>query len=547
MEVMRETTSGDKFRALREQAEKLLAEMEGRGRDTDRHNLRALLQELEVHQVELELQNRELRRAQADLEASRDELADLYESAPVGYVTLSRKGLVEKANTAAHAIVGSEHEMTGRPLSSFVARGDWPAFYDHLHRTASRERTGPVELEVPGQERTVHVQAEAVPETDGGGGLRRWRVSLVDISERKRSEEARFQRAFENAAVGMVHISGDGKVVHANQKLCDILGYSKEELRGKHLRELTHPKDLEKDLRLLTQLIDGRIERYATEKRWLRNDGATVWIRLTAAMQSPEMGIGVVEDITEQKRLEEELQGYRNELEERVGRRTAELAAESEQRRFLAKRLVDLLEEDRRSLALMLHEDAGQRLAGAKMELENLQRDLRYSDPVVSEQLDRVSEYLQDVIGSLRDSSRRLRPTALDVLGLVTALRTLGDGRQMGRQSIDFSFQGVPAALDRNLEIAIFRIAQEAVTNAITHAGCDRIHLSLLGQDDKLLLTIEDNGRGFVPEPPGVRDAFGLVIMRERAANVGGELRVGSTPGIGTTVAAEFPVRERSE
>ncbi len=530
------TPSRNKFRALREHAEKLLAERESQGLDVDHPDLLVLVHELEVHQLELELQNQELRSAQA-------ELADLYESAPVGYVSLNPKGMIEKANTAARGFVGVEHEMVGRPLSSFIAKEDISAFYDHLNRIASRERPGPVELRIRGPEGVVHVQAEAAIEVDENGDPRQWHVSLVDISEFKRSEEALFQ-SFENAAAGMIYFSPDGVVVRANQRLCDMLGYSKEELCGKHVRALTHPEDLENDLRRMGRLIEGRIEHYSVEERWFGKDGRIVWVRLTAAMQSPELGIGSVEDITERKRLMKELQGYRNELEDRVDQRTKELAAESEQRRFLAKRLVDLLEEDRRNLSLMLHDDVGQQIVGAKMELENLQRDLRLSDPPLSKRLGPVMQSLQKVIGSLRESSRRLHPTTLDVLGLVAALRTLGDGMQTGRPGIDFFFQGVPAALDRELEIAIFRIAQEAVINAITHAGCDRIHLSLLDREDKLFLSIEDDGCGFVLEP-GMRNSFGLLIMRERAVNVGGELRVESSPGKGTTVTAEFPMRER--
>ena len=195
---------------------------------------------------------------------------------------------------------------------------------------------------------------------------------------------------------------------------------------------------------------------------------------------------------------------------------------------------------------MIVYVSASQGIAGAKMELENVQRDLRQSDPAMAGKLDPVIRSLQEVIGSLRDTSRRLRPTTLDMLGLVTALRTLGDGKQTGKHGIDFYFHGVPNALDRELEIAIFRIAQEAVINAIRHAECEEVYLSLMGREDRRPLSIEDDGRGFVPDQamPG---SFGLVIMRERAMNAGGELRVESSPGKGTTVTAEFPTRKRVE
>jgi two-component system sensor histidine kinase UhpB len=360
-----------------------------------------------------------------------------------------------------------------------------------------------------------------------------------------RSDEALFRSTFENAAVGMAHVSRDGSILRVNQKLCDILGYSNDELRGKHFRELTHPDDLESDLRLMAELINGRIESYSIEKRFFRKNGSIVWGRLTASMQDPEIGVGVLEDITERKRIEEELEGFQNEMETRVEQRASEFKAESEQRRYLAKRLVDLLEEDRRDLSMMLHEEVGQRIAGSKMALENFQGDLTRWDAVMSKRLDPVLQSLQEVIGSLRDLSRRLHPSTLDVLGLEPALRSLGDGIQTEKCDIELFFRGVPQSLNHDLKIAIFRIAQEAVTNAIRHAACERISLSFIRREDKLFLTIEDDGRGFDVEKEIAR-AFGLVIMRERAVNVGGELRVESSPGKGTTVMAEFPIEKQA-
>jgi len=530
----------DNFQSLREQAEKLLADGGDRDLNADQHDLLRVVHELEVHQMELELQNRELRRTQAELEASRDEFATLYESAPVGYVTLNAKGLIERANTEARGLLGSK-TVEGTPFSNYLEEDDFGVYYDFLNQLASRKRhSGSVEVRISRPEEKACVQLEAQTEFDESGAVKHRRLCLVDITERMRAQKM-FQGTFENAAVGMAHVSRDGIVLQANRKLCEILGYSNEELCGKHFRLLTHAEDLEKDLLLMEQLSTGRIEQYSIEKRFYKKDGHIVWGRLTASMQSPEIAIGVLEDITERKRLEQDLWGYQNELEKRVAQRTEDLETESERRRYLAEQLVNLLEGDRRTLSKMLHDDVGQHLVGLKMELENFQRDLRKSQPTMSGHLDHALESFQEIIGSLRDWSRQLRPTALDILGLVAALRTLGDGKQTEKCTIDFSFNGVPKTLDSRLEIAIFRIAQEAVTNAIRHAGCGKLHIALMGRDNTLFLSIEDDGCGFAHEN-GKRESLGLVIMRERAINAGGELRVESSPGKGTTVMAEFPV-----
>jgi PAS domain S-box-containing protein len=145
-----------------------------------------------------------------------------------------------------------------------------------------------------------------------------------DISDRKRSEIAlaesakRFRDTFEQAAVGMAQASVDGKLLLVNQRLCEILGYSRQELIEKKFQEITWPEDLANELELLRQLLAGEIENYCVENRYIRKDGELVWVNLTVSLLREQNGsqflMGVVEDIRERKQAEESLRLRAEEL-----------------------------------------------------------------------------------------------------------------------------------------------------------------------------------------------------------------------------------------
>jgi PAS domain S-box-containing protein len=162
--------------------------------------------------------------------------------------------------------------------------------------------------------------------------------SMMDITVRKQMEtalresEERFRATFEQAAVGIAHIAVDGRWLLVNQKLCEILGYTREELKEKTFQDITHPDDLAADLRYTHQVLANEIPTYSMEKRYLRKDGSQVWINLTMSLVRKPSGdpayfIAVIEDITPRKQAEDQIRRLNEELEQRVLARTAELQA----------------------------------------------------------------------------------------------------------------------------------------------------------------------------------------------------------------------------
>jgi PAS domain S-box-containing protein len=130
--------------------------------------------------------------------------------------------------------------------------------------------------------------------------------------EELRGREARFRAIFENAAVGIARLTPDGHWLEVNQRFCDIVGYDREDLMTKAFTDITHPDDLEQDLREMRRMLTGELDAYLTEKRYYRKDGSVVWINLTVSLTrkadgSPDYFISFIEDISARKRAEEKL------------------------------------------------------------------------------------------------------------------------------------------------------------------------------------------------------------------------------------------------
>lgn len=159
-------------------------------------------------------------------------------------------------------------------------------------------------------------------------------ASLRQLSEltlaHARDSESRFRATFEQAAVGIALVGLDGRWLRVNERLAAIVGYEPPDLARMTFQDITHPEDLQADLSLVQQLLDGQAQHYQMEKRYLRRDGSVVWINLTVALVrdtqgAPDYFISVVEDIDSRKRAEASLHGLRQDLERRVTERTREL------------------------------------------------------------------------------------------------------------------------------------------------------------------------------------------------------------------------------
>ncbi|MFC1966023.1 PAS domain S-box protein [Chloroflexota bacterium] len=357
-------------------------------------------------------------------------------------------------------------------------------------------------------------------------------LQKIELEEdHKRAEEAlresenRYRALFDGANDGMLVCDLEGSIIMANRTMVELTGYTTGALVKMNVSKI-----------LLATSIETIVERHkgqpedepgAPTQRYIlqlvRKDGVERTIDVVTSLlpdreRSPIMQI-IARDITEQKRAQENLRAY-------------------------ASRAILAQEEERKRVARELHDETAQALASLGMDINSLARAKNRNPGEISKRLEELRDRTNDILQGVRSLSQALRPPMLEELGLLAALQELSDDlvSQQGISS-EFELKGTPRRLRPDLELALFRIAQEALSNVGKHAQANKCLLSVEFSPDKTKLTISDNGCGF--EVPAVVDDFaysgklGLTGMRERAKLIGETLVISSQPGKGTTVVLE--------
>jgi PAS domain S-box-containing protein len=248
----------------------------------------------------------------------------LFEASAEGIILATPDGVILDANLEACCILQrTREEIIAAGFDAFV---DWT---DHRLEPAllKQRETGKFRGELSLLDRDgVSLPVEAsMSSWRGTGGEERIGIFFRDLSERKQAEEAlreseeQFRATFDHAAVGIAHVGTDGQWLRINQRLCDIVGYTREELLQRTFQDITHPEDLEAGLKQARRLITGEIRTHSTEKRYIRKDGSVVWANLAVSLVrepsgEPKYFISIIEDISQRKEAEKRLQNSLNAL-----------------------------------------------------------------------------------------------------------------------------------------------------------------------------------------------------------------------------------------
>jgi len=318
-----DTKENQRDSRLRRQAEEKLKTAAGGSTDlsgVSPEKTASLIHELRVHQIELEMQNDELRRIQDELERTRDKYFHLYDFAPVGYVTLSEKGIIEEVNLTGAAMMGTDRSaLIGKPFTRFVLGDDQDIFYKHRQRLLETETSQSCELRLAKKDgHAFYARLECRVIKNRNKASRQIRAAVSDIDERKtveeklRQSEETFRAAFEHAPVGMCLVNPDGRFLKVNGAFCHMLGYAESELVSKTFRDITHPDDLDASNEWVRKLLTGETTFIDLEKRYIHNRGHAVWGTVRAFLihntdGSPHFFVTHVQDITERKSMEEGL------------------------------------------------------------------------------------------------------------------------------------------------------------------------------------------------------------------------------------------------
>jgi PAS domain S-box-containing protein len=350
-----------------------------------------------------------------------------------------------------------------------------------------------------------------------------------DVTARKQAEAAqravvaRLEAAVDAAGLGFYLMTPPGETAELDDRTRAILGVPPEQeqrLRTFWL-EHVHPDDRDRILQASRDIKEEGAERLTRVYRYQHPTRGLVWVQHTTrtferdASGRPTRVAGVLQDITEQKRSEEELTTF-------------------------SRRLIQAQEAERALLARDLHDDVTQRLAMLAIELGRAEFSAPGGPP--AGMLTTVREGLVRLSEDIHALAYRLHPAVLEELGLAEALRTECERR--GRHvdiAVTLDLDPVPAAVGKDATLCLYRVAQEALNNVARHARAHAASVVLRQVDGGLLLAVRDDGVGFDPDEPRTRGSLGLVSMRERLRLVNGTLDVDSAPGHGTVIVAWVP------
>jgi PAS domain S-box-containing protein len=368
----------------------------------------------------------------------------------------------------------------------------------------------------------------------------------------------RFSSLVEANPFGMVIGSLDGELRYVNPAFLKTLGYSLEDVNAKRVRwdELTPPEYAGADAHAVGQLrSSGRSDVY--EKEFIAKDGRRIPILIGASTighseGEPEIA-AFVTDLTPLKVAEEALRKANDELEKKVVDRTAALETEVSDRkraemslRELTGHLLRAQDEERRHMARELHDHAGQALAGLGMHLSTLRNLARNQDPKIIALVAESQEISDNLSKEIRTLSYLLHPPLLDEIGLESALRWYVDGfSERSKIKVEIELPADPARLPRELELVIFRVVQESLTNIHRHSGSLSARIYLTRSEHAVEFEISDRGKGIstgkYQEMTAARAGVGVRGMEERVRQFGGTLQITSN-GEGTKVAVTLPV-----
>jgi signal transduction histidine kinase len=228
-------------------------------------------------------------------------------------------------------------------------------------------------------------------------------------------------------------------------------------------------------------------------------------------------------------------------LEAETAARYQEIATAREELKQLSARLVEAQENERRSISRELHDEVGQALTGIRVELANLSRKIRGKDVEgLDAKVDEIKQMVEDSVGVVRNMALLLRPSMLDDLGLVPALQW--QAREVSKRAgvrVKVAAEGVSEDLPEEHKTCIYRIVQEALHNCVQHSEASMARVTVQQEPDRILLAIQDDGKGFDAER---ERGMGLLGMQERVSHLGGTFSVESLPGRGSIVYIVLPL-----
>ena len=528
---------------FRDKAERILKSVKAPIEKLTDADVRKLAHELQVHQIELEMQNEELRKSQQELEDSRDKYSRLYDFAPIGYFTISDDGVIMEANLTGAKMLGVERShLINKPLCVFIVKDDQDNYYRHRRKTCKVKERSVCEVRMVRKDGTeFYVQLQCGLEQDKREDTVRCLTVMTDITERKQAEDE--HRNIFDLSIDMICVCDikNGYFMKINHAFEKTLGYSEEELLGSPFYNFIHPDDIGPTTNEIEEMLANGKEVVGFENRYRCKDGSYKWLMWTAK-PIPENGItyATAHDITKRKKMEETL--LQSEKLKSLGVITAGVAHEFNNLLAVIMGTAELLGsgfEDDQDLKKGLNDiiKAGDNGAGIVKDM------LLY---VKSQEEADISDFTPFDIRCLLDEAINFTSHRLGSMA-----QAKGVDYQICREDM----REIPEVLCSHAELqGVFINIINNALDAMPDGG--RLSFSTSSNDDTVFISISDTGIGM---PEDVRrkifDPFfttrrplgtglGMSVSYGTIVRHGGKIEAESEEGNGTTFNLSIPIRK---
>ncbi len=562
---------------LRAKAEEKIREKPDLTKDLTLEESKTLLHELEVHQVELEMQNEELRETQHRLEESRDQYTDLFDFAPIGYIILSEKGVIKNINLTGCDLLGIERSLLiGKPFSAYISNGQSSILFLNLRKAFETGLLPSFEIQMKHKTKGGFIALlQGVITKDQKNKTPVCRVSLIDVTELKEAEalqirheslqkeKEKIQQYLDLAPVVFLLIDTEYKVQMINQKGCDLLGYESRHIIGKNwfgnfmsmknydMVSLTHQRT-DKVKGLLKPYFESYLKCGSNESRLMS------WTNV-ALRDDHQQLIGTLmagEDVTDRKKLELRKQKYTQELEKLVEERTKDLkeALEKEKRiNEMKSAFVSMASHEFRTPLTSILSSTF--LIKRYNEMEEYAKERRHIERIKSS-VHQLTSILEDFlsIDKLERGNVSIRKETFDLKEFIAELMEDFEWMLKENQRIKYVHKGsAKVFLDKKI---LRNVLLNLVSNAIKYSETD-IEIRIFVNKKVLRIDVEDKGLG-IPEKEhhylftkffraknvmhiqGV--GLGLSIVKHYTALLGGTITFSSRMGEGSTFKLALPL-----
>jgi PAS domain S-box-containing protein len=342
-----------------------------------------------------------------------------------------------------------------------------------------------------------------------------------------RESEERFRVMADNTPSLVWMCDARGRITYLNGRRIAFTGQPPETGHGDSWIAYVHPDDVELVLNTLYEALKIK-QPFSQEYRLRRFDGVYRWMFDVASPRVNGDGsfggfIGSAIDTTDQKLAQQALEK-------------------------VSGKLIEAQEQERSRIARDLHDDICQRLALLSMEIEQARRTSSGSLDTTKQNLEDIRKHCSEITRDVQSLSHQLHSAKLDYLGLVTAINSFcTEFSKQHDVTIEFTDNNVPRRLPKDISLCLFRIAQEALQNAVKYSGTDQFYVVLSATKKVIQLVVDDEGAGFDVEAAKKNRGLGLVSMQERVNLVNGTFSIDSQPGKGTRIFASVPLVPEEE